>query len=261
MKEKEMWEITITGNDSQPVCVRAEDMVAYLYDEADTTAAQSFEAHAQDCASCRTELAQFRQVRVSIGEWRQQALGSLATTALATNAPANLEPVRVVPERKPSALAAIREFFSLSPMWMRAATAALGVVFCALIILTIAHYNEQPKTVIVKEFVPVKPTQEELVIIAKEQSKDKNQIEVTAPKDNSSIEAVSAAGPQKNYRAVPKDKRILRQEGTNRPNLASTPKVKISPQESREIEHDLRLASYDEDEDLPRLSDLIDESN
>jgi anti-sigma factor RsiW len=69
MKERGTWEKEMTGIDNHIACARAEDLVSYLYGEADEAAALAFEQHAQHCASCRTELAEFRQVRVSIGEW------------------------------------------------------------------------------------------------------------------------------------------------------------------------------------------------
>lgn len=251
----ETWEKKMAGTDRAPSCARAEDLVAYLYDEMESAAALDFSAHAQHCASCHAELAGFRQVRVSIGEWRQQALGSLASTAAATTSPAAIEPVRHVPERKRSALAALREFFTLSPAWMRAATVALGLIFCALIVLTVSRYSEQPKV------VAVKSSEAQLVkIIDGQGTKKATDITPTPQSSESPPSVVETSGLKDGMRQSVK--RSLRQAGTEQSKLAGVRKPKISPEESRGIARDLRLiASKEEEEDLPRLSDLLGESN
>ena len=43
----------------RPVCHRAEDLVTYLYGEADEPEASDFRAHLQQCDACRNE---FRNV-------------------------------------------------------------------------------------------------------------------------------------------------------------------------------------------------------
>jgi len=71
-------------------------------------------------------------VHESIGVWRDEALGASFSTAAAA------EPVIdstqfVRHERKLSAWAALREFFSVSPLWLRGATA-----FAALLLLVLS---------------------------------------------------------------------------------------------------------------------------
>ena len=48
-----------TGLPSQ--CARAEELVAYLYDEATENEARSFGEHLRACASCRDELELWRR--------------------------------------------------------------------------------------------------------------------------------------------------------------------------------------------------------
>jgi hypothetical protein len=260
MKDKETPEtIEMRNKDAAaPSCAHAEDLVAYLYGEAGTIAAHNFETHMQRCVSCRTELAAFGHVRTSIGEWRNQALGALSLTAAPASVPV-IAPLAV--ERRPSALAAIREFFSLSPLWLRAATAAIGVVFCALIALTIARSLEQPKIVTVEKTVAVKPSDAELDAMIAARLKQKGE---TLPNASENKQA----GPTIENASLPKDKpaqnanRVLRPNAARQSNLARNrpPALKISPQESREIARDLRLVAANDDDDLPRLTDLIDES-
>ena len=104
---------------STNLCARAEDMVTYLYNESTPAEVKDFEKHVQHCSSCRSELATFGDVREAMGEWRQQALGSLTSPAIEAEAARHFAPV-VAPTRRRSALAALREFFTLSPSWMRA---------------------------------------------------------------------------------------------------------------------------------------------
>ena len=117
---KETWDNKIAT--STEVCARAEDLVTYLYGEATQGEARDFEKHAEQCASCRSELKAFGNVHEAITEWRQAALGTIASPAYETKAVQLAEPKKAGASRRLSAFAAIREFFTLSPLWMRAAT-------------------------------------------------------------------------------------------------------------------------------------------
>lgn len=137
-------------------CGRVEELLAYLYGESAPAEAADFRRHLADCAACGEELAAFGGVREGLGEWREEVMRSIP----ALNVAERVAPVAVAsvvktearaPEverafeasrthtRKRSASAALREFFSLSPMWLRAATAAVALVFCALAVLTLAR--------------------------------------------------------------------------------------------------------------------------
>ncbi|HEY0384860.1 MAG TPA: zf-HC2 domain-containing protein [Pyrinomonadaceae bacterium] len=262
MKEKvTLEEELMMGIDSTPVCARSEELVAYLYGEADKAAALAFEAHTLSCAGCREELAAFGEVRRAVGEWRAASLGSLSTAVENAAAPVAFAPQQTVAGRRRSAMAAIREFFSLSPLWMRAATATLGLLFFALIALNVAHYFEQPKTVTVERIVRVKPSETELAALLSERLAQRDaSVITTAPATNPPTTPVNV---QAGRRAAPSLNQSAWRERSEPTTLASTPatKLKISPRESREIARDLRLIASKEEEDLPRLSDLIDESN
>ena len=110
---------------NSPSCERASDLIAFLYDEANETEKRDFELHLKECAGCREEVASFGVVRESITAWRDEALSGFVSTPLATTAP------------KKSALAALRQFFDLSPLWLKGATACALVAFCILAALAI----------------------------------------------------------------------------------------------------------------------------
>lgn len=125
-------EKTMNGTDNSPTCERAEDLVSVLYGEANEREKRDFEVHLQQCAGCRSEFAAFAQVRESIGEWRDEALSGFVSS------PAT------VPARK-SAIAALRQFFDLSPMWMKGAVGFAVVVFCVLVALTVSRLQRKPE--------------------------------------------------------------------------------------------------------------------
>lgn len=121
-------------------CDRGNDLVAFLYGEVGEREAHDFENHLRICAACQAELSSFKQIRSSIIEWRDESLGSFST-AVASAATGN-SPVGV---KKPSALAAIREFFNLSPMWLKGAVTFASVLFCITASLAVAHLFNEPQ--------------------------------------------------------------------------------------------------------------------
>jgi anti-sigma factor RsiW len=129
-------------NNERPICHRAEDLVTYLYGEATAEESRDFANHLRQCEACRAEFDVFSQVHTSIAAWRDEALGAVTVSAQAA------EPVYVANdfvqhERKLSALAALREFFSVSPLWLRGATAFAGLLLCALLAFAISRVWRQ----------------------------------------------------------------------------------------------------------------------
>ncbi|HEV8427107.1 MAG TPA: zf-HC2 domain-containing protein [Pyrinomonadaceae bacterium] len=107
--------------DHSPTCERASDLIAFIYDELEEREAQEFQQHLHECASCREEAALFGIVRESITAWRDEALAGFVST-----------PVTTKTVRK-SALTALGQFFDLSPLWLRGATAFALLAFCLLL--------------------------------------------------------------------------------------------------------------------------------
>src|SRR6267142_1680237 len=103
---------------SSNICERADDLVAFLYGELSEIDARRFERHLHQCAACETEFATFGQIRESIVAWRDASLGVLRSSEVAESAVASPLVDRSRVQAKPSALAALREFFNLSPMWL-----------------------------------------------------------------------------------------------------------------------------------------------
>ncbi|MGI9107147.1 MAG: hypothetical protein ACR2G4_12970 [Pyrinomonadaceae bacterium] len=123
-------------------CGRSGELVAYFYGEANLAECESFNTHLAQCGACRDELKGFTQVREAVGEWRAEILHT--APALSFVNPAAPPPVqheaasRAVPRRS-SALVALRDFFSLSPVWLRAGAMAATLVVCALAALAVVN--------------------------------------------------------------------------------------------------------------------------
>ncbi len=139
----------------RPVCHRSEDLVTYLYNEASAAEAQDFASHVEACEACRAEFAVFSQVHESILLWRNEALGSAFSPApqvapvLAEATTDSRQFVRHA--RKLPALAALREFFSVSPLWLRGATAFAALLLCALALLAVSRLSQRPNQVVINQ--------------------------------------------------------------------------------------------------------------
>jgi hypothetical protein len=132
-------------NESErPICHRAEDLVTYLYGEATAEEARDFTAHMQQCDACRAEFNVFHQVHESIVTWRNEALGPIASPSQGREAISAVGPEIVQPGRRLPAFTALREFFTVSPLWLRGATAFVGLLLCALLVFAISRMWREP---------------------------------------------------------------------------------------------------------------------
>ena len=134
-----MNEITKTDN-----CERAGELVAYFYGEASRAERDSFDAHLAGCGACRDELDAFAGVREAVGHWRAEILNgapalSSADAVASPGAPRERASVAPLPSQPRAALDALREFFKLSPLWLRAGAAAGALAACVLVALAVAN--------------------------------------------------------------------------------------------------------------------------
>lgn len=223
------------------ICERADDLVAFLYGELSDIEARKFERHLRDCSSCERELASFGALRSSIVAWRDESLGAVSHGVSPAAVPAALPPER------PSALAALREFFRLSPLWMKGATAFASVLFCVL--ATLAVFN------VVKKPNPPSPTL---------QSRDAEgfKAEVARLKEENALLQSKLDQPRKD---VVMTKPAPEQLRRNNPvpagsayarNQSRNLRRPLSRQERMELAADLRLLSSKEDDDLDLGSEV-----
>jgi hypothetical protein len=118
-----------------PTCGRENDLISFLYGEPGDTEAPGFEEHLQHCTVCKSEIASFGQLRESIGAWKQEALNGFPSTDRRSHFEVS---------RKRSALAALREFFDLSPLWLKSGVALAAVLFCFFAVLALGKLRTIP---------------------------------------------------------------------------------------------------------------------
>src|SRR5215467_14067209 len=222
----------------RPVCHRAEDLVSYLYGEASPGDALDFRDHLQRCDACRSEFASFNQVHTSIQAWRSEALGA-SFKPEATAAEAAIESSQFVHHRrKLSAFAALREFFSVSPFWLRGATAFAGLLLCALGVMMVVRVYKPAG--VAKVYDQQKVYSEQEFRTAVNDAVDKKVRELTANKQKSPAEE-----PKRKSTASP-----------NQPQLAVNRQQKnrqrdLNRQEREQLAADLRLTLPGDEEELP----------
>lgn len=234
----------------RPVCHRAEDLVTYLYGEASEVDAKDFTEHLQQCDACRGEFGVFQQVHDSILLWRTEALGA-AFSPMAVSAESRVDSTQFVQhERRLTAFAALREFFSVSPLWLRAATGFAALLLCVLAGLTISRSWNKPPQLANKETEP-KYSQQDLDKAVQKRLDEK----IAEFKNQQTLPNVD-----NNASTITKPT-----DNVNRPQLVvnrvqpKTPRAwGLSKQEREQLAADLRLIPRDDDE-LPFV--LSDEPN
>lgn len=219
----------------RPVCHRAEDLVTYLYGEANEVDALDFREHLQQCEACKSEFAVFNQVHESILVWRNEALGTSFNLASPASEPVVNATQFVHHEPKLSALAAIREFFNVSPLWLRGATAFAGLLLCVLIVLAISNSWRRPTQVATGNDEKVFTRAEFDAAVAREvksQAEKIQQAALPAPKD---VTPIQTSSPRNELARTQK----------------SRPRIKgLTLQEREQLAADLRLIPTTDDEEL-----------
>jgi anti-sigma factor RsiW len=231
----------------RPVCHRSEDLVTYLYNEASAADAQDFASHVETCEACRAEFAVFSQVHESILLWRNEALGSAFSPApqtapvLAEATPDSRQFVRH--ERKLPALAALREFFSVSPLWLRGATAFAALLLCVLAVLAISRLSSNSVQVTKSGSEPTVYTATQFrEAVAKEVEKRTG--------GNSNLGNPTAQATQGASRLVQKQTASNNQVAVSRTVTRSHMKG-LTRQEREQLAADLRLTPGRDEEELP----------
>ena len=121
-------------------CERGNDLVSFLYQELEGRELRDFQQHLSGCSSCSEELASFREIRSGVVAWRQESLGMNTVPARAAG---------FTNFAKPSAVAAIRQFFALSPVWLKGAVAFASLLFFAVVISLTMKSGANPQAPVV----------------------------------------------------------------------------------------------------------------
>ena len=213
---------------NSPGCERASDLIAFVYDEANDSERHDFELHLKECGDCRQEVASFGHVRQSITAWRDEALSGFVSTPLAATS------------RKKSAIAAIREFFDLSPLWLKGATGFAVVALFVLAALAIMNNTQRGNKEVVAKNPNATYTQQDVDRIVAE----------AVAKHDSPKQSQPAPEPVTVVQS-PKRKSVApRSEFARRP---------LTRAEREQLAADLRLLSTDDEAGLNLLGDRINQ--
>ena len=210
--------------DEKLICERAVDVLSYVYGETGEQETSDIEMHLRECRDCQAEAGSFGEVRKSIVAWRDEVLTGFIPSTVA------------VPSKR-SAMAAFRQFFDLSPLWLKGATAFAAVVFCVFAVLLVVNFKNFNKENVGSVEANGKYTQQEVDQLIKE-ALAKQQ---TPPVENSleSPQPVVAANPPTRKKQLSQGRRPL------------------SRAEREQLAADLRLLPTDDDVDL--LGDRINQ--
>jgi len=206
-------------------CERALDLMAFLYHEMDEREMREFRLHLQQCNQCSEEAASLGVVRESIIAWRDEALAGFVST-----------PVTTTPRK--SAIAALRQFFDLSPLWLKGATAFAMVAFFVLVGIAVVKLKANNTPVISTN---AKYTEQDL---------DRRVKEALAKQQNANkpVETVAVVESPKPKRSkVPGASQLAK---SRRP---------LSRAEREQLAADLRLLSTEDDAGLHLLGDRINQ--
>jgi anti-sigma factor RsiW len=215
---------------NSPNCERASELVAFLYDEMDERETREFQLHLQQCKQCREEVASFGVVRESITAWRDEALAGFVST-----------PVRT--KSRKSAVSALRQFFDLSPLWLKGATAFAMIAFVVLAAVAVMKLrtNNMPTGV----NADAKYTEQDVNRIVKEALAKQPNASKSGEAQNETAQVTEPAKPKRSK--------------VSAPGQLAKSRRPLSRAEREQLAADLRLRSTDDDTTLHLLGDRINQ--
>lgn len=232
-------------NDDQ-ICGRENDLISFLYGELNEVESIAFQRHLKGCAACNTELAGFGEVRESVVAWRNESLGSVPLPAQVTTTPIE------TPRPTPSAVAALREFFNLSPLWMKGAVAFAAIMFFVFAGLALARLRESSPAPVALAPAPATHSQQELKALVDQRVQEEL---IRIRNSGASAPAPLTANAQKN----PAKRFANRNAQVALSAYSQKARRPLSKTEREQLANDLRLVSGRSDGDLYLLDDRINQ--
>jgi len=214
-------------------CGRTDDLISFLYGESD---ANDFNQHLQACVNCQNEFASLGGVRESIALWKMEALSAPRTE------------ITPVPVRRRSAVAALREFFALSPLWMKGAVGFAAVVFCVMAVLVYRSNQAPPDSPVFTTTNVPKYTEQQM----------KDAIAKALEDQAITFAAKTATNNQQEVKSVPVPIKNRQVAGTNRAAQWASRKP-LSRAERQQLASDLRLLSPREEDTLTLIGERINQ--
>jgi hypothetical protein len=233
-----------------PSCGRGNDLVAFLYGELSDSEKRSFESHMHECSLCQVQTGEFRSIRESVASWRDESLGCATISVPETSRPIN--------QPKHSALAALRAFFDLSPLWMKGAVGLVAIWFCIFTVLTVARLQLAPGPAFTTQSADNKShSQQEMSALVEQRVQEELARRKVADKPPTTA-PVSVAVKDKTFKA--RSRVLIRQSNevaTNTRNQKA--RRPLSKAEREQLAADLRLVSSGNERVLDLFDDQINQ--
>lgn len=229
-----------------PKCGRENDLIGFLYGELDQVEALSFQRHLNDCATCNTELSGFGAVRESVVAWRNESLAGMGFSNQGAEAYTSTSE-----SKRRSALAAWREFFSLSPLWLKGAVAFATVLFFVFAGMAVARL-QKPQSPVAVGPTPAQSAQEFNATVERRVQEELKRIkESNEQKTNDPVTA-------KNSTSNPIE-RVVRHRNVENASLNNNARRPLTKIEREQLAADLRLVSARNEGELNLLDDTINQ--
>lgn len=233
-----------------PACGQVNDLIGFLYGELSDDQAQTFQRHMDGCISCSGEHATFSGIRRSLVAWRDESLGGISSGTAVPNAAA-------LEVRKASALAALREFFNLSPLWMKGAVAFATLLFCIFAGLAVARLRATPPA-------PMAGTTDRPDKVNTKEYSDQQLNALVERRVQDELQRIKNSAPPPTPPLVVDNQssRILnRRIATGRNQVAANSPARrpLSKAEREQLAADLRLVAINSDGELELLDDKINQ--
>ncbi len=214
-----------------PGCAYRDDLISIVYGEATEPETRKFQQHMRACLECSEDYAAFKGIRNSVFSWRQETLGFIT------------QPERSRQVRDRSALAAVREFFTLSPLWLRGAVALASLVFCLLAVLAVSRSRTDPTPVIISS-----KTDAEIEKMV--ESRTQERLATLKEKEGG---LVPAGASEDEIKAPKSENKRVRIPATQ---VAVNPTRKpLTKKERDQLAADLRLTASEDDSDIGLLDE------
>ncbi len=248
-------------------CERANDLIACLYNEATEAEAKSFAAHIQVCAACRAESASFGMVRESIAAWRTESLGFSSSTMLQSEGAFVSKEIMATHSRARSAFAALREFFTVSPAWMRVSTAFAAIAVCVLAAIGVsnAEFNWNAGGVSFRTHVMPVRVVEKTVQVEKPLRAGYSEEELNAQVDERVQQRLAEMNVEQKQKqvliaeAVPTvtARKVVKRNTASPQMIVASANSSVQPKVYNAASPRVNRVEIADEKDLPRLSDLL----
>ncbi len=231
-----------------PGCGRENDLIAFLYGELSDIEKESFETHMHTCRLCQLQTSEFRSIRESVVAWRDESLGHASVTVPETSSLINPD--------KGSALAALRAFFDLSPLWMKGAVGFAALLFCIFSVFTVAHLRNTPAAIATSTNSQGHSQQELNTLVEKGV-----QAELARRKSAEEPATSRASAAVKDKTEPARSRGLLNNQRTEVAANARNEKARrpLSKAEREQLAADLRLVSSRNERSLDLVDDQINE--